>query len=131
MILRNKLHAFVDPAKKLLVLDTQSNEAKELQQLTLQYVDKMKAMVENNERLVDIMSGGQVYGYKERSNAEIMMINASKRNKTLVKGGTSMVPSIGTTSNQMLREGPVGVQVATNKAWVNYFAWLYNPYLSN
>jgi len=30
MILRNKLHAFVDPAKKLLVLDTQSNEAKEL-----------------------------------------------------------------------------------------------------
>ena len=41
----------------------------------------MEIMIENNERLVDIMYGGSTYGYKERTAAEINSINASKRTK--------------------------------------------------
>lgn len=67
MIIKNKIPAHIDVEKKLLVIDTRSSEVKELLQLSLQYVDKMEIMIENNERLLDIMSGGTLYGYKERT----------------------------------------------------------------
>jgi hypothetical protein len=38
-------------------------------------------MVENNERLIDMIGGGNLYQYKERSAFEISAINASKRQK--------------------------------------------------
>lgn len=41
----------------------------------------MESMVENNERLVDMMNNGQIYGYKERTTAEINILNAAKRSK--------------------------------------------------
>jgi len=62
-----------------LILDTSSSEVKELQQLSSQYVDKLEIMVENNERLIDMISGGQLYSYKERTAIEISAINANKR----------------------------------------------------
>lgn len=36
-------------------------------------------MVENNERLIDMLAGGNMYGYKERTATEISAINANKR----------------------------------------------------
>jgi hypothetical protein len=68
----------------------------------------MTVMVENNERLIDMMSNGQIYGYRERTTAEISLINASKRNKLLVKGGASIMPTVGATSTMMLKDGVSG-----------------------
>lgn len=42
-------------------------------------------MVENNERLIDIMNNGQVYGYKERTTMEIQQLNQAKKNKIFTK----------------------------------------------
>ena len=67
-------------------------------------------MVDNNERLIDMMSNGQIYGYKERTTAEIFFINATKRNKLLVKGGASVMPAVGSTSTMMLKDGAAGGQ---------------------
>jgi hypothetical protein len=36
-------------------------------------------MVENNERLIDMIAGGVLYNYKERTANEISAINANKR----------------------------------------------------
>lgn len=71
MIVRQKIHAHFDKSKAILVMDASSSELKELQQLSLQYVDKLEAMVENNERIVDMIGDGKVYGYKERTMGEI------------------------------------------------------------
>ena len=60
-------------------MDVRASEANELHQLSLQYVEKMEVMIENNERLLDIMSGGQLYGYKERTLNETNQISATKR----------------------------------------------------
>lgn len=62
LILKGKLHAHIEG--ELLVMDEErklSNEAKELQQLSVQYADKLEQMIENNERLIDIMAGGSLY----------------------------------------------------------------------
>ena len=40
---------------------TVSNEAKELQQLSLQYAEKLESMIENNEKLIDMLAGGILY----------------------------------------------------------------------
>lgn len=57
-------------------------------------------LVENNERLIDMATGGQLYGYKERNTAEILQINIKKRNKQLMKtsGGGGGMPNIGLAS---------------------------------
>jgi hypothetical protein len=34
-------------------------------------VDKLEGMVENNERLIDMMAGGSLYNHKERTMNEI------------------------------------------------------------
>lgn len=93
IILQNKIQAHIERDQKLLVLDTQSNEVKELQQLSLQYVEKMELMVENNERLIDIMNNGQIYGYRERTQQEIQQLNMAKKNKLMTKAkeGTTQV----------------------------------------
>lgn len=41
----------------------------------MQYVDKLELMVENNERLLDVMNDGKLYGYKDRNVMEIQQIN--------------------------------------------------------
>lgn len=61
MIVKNKLQAHFDTKQELLIVDTQSNDTNELQQLSTQYVDKLELMVENNERLIDMISGGALY----------------------------------------------------------------------
>ena len=78
----------------MLVLDTQSNEVKELQQLSLQYVEKMELMVENNERLIDIMNNGQIYGYKERTMQEIQQLNQAKKTKLITKATAAGVSAV-------------------------------------
>jgi hypothetical protein len=45
----------------------------------------MELMVENNERLVDIMNNGQIYNYKERTMGEIQQLNQAKKNKLINK----------------------------------------------
>lgn len=57
MINRNEIQAHFDNDNELLILDVKSNEINELQQLSLQYVEKLEHMVENNERLIDMISG--------------------------------------------------------------------------
>jgi RIO-like serine/threonine protein kinase len=56
----------------------------------------MELMIENNERLVDMMNNGQLYGYKERTVAEINALNALKRNKLLTKVGAPIGIGMGT-----------------------------------
>jgi hypothetical protein len=51
-------------------------------------------MIENNERLVDIMNGGQLYGYRERTATEINSINATKRIKQLIKASGGSAPNV-------------------------------------
>jgi len=51
----------------------------------------MEVMVENNERLLDVMNGGQLYGYKERTQTEVSQIATGKR----VKGITGKVEKTG------------------------------------
>jgi len=95
MIVRNKIQAHYDVTHKLLVLDAGSNEVKELQQLSLQYVDKLEMMVENNERLIDMIAGGNLYQYKERTQTEIRDINATKRQKINLKAAGTGLPNVG------------------------------------
>jgi len=61
------------------------SESKELHQLSLQYVEKMEIMIENNERLLDVMSGNQLYGYKERNQNEVNQIITGKKLKQQLK----------------------------------------------
>lgn len=64
MIIKNKLQAHFDVQSDMLILDEErklSNEAKELQQLSVQYADKLESMIENNERLIDMIAGGSLY----------------------------------------------------------------------
>ena len=42
-------------------------------------------MVENNERLIEIISDKPIYGYKDRTNTEMGMLNQSKKNKAMLK----------------------------------------------
>lgn len=58
MIIKNKIQAHFDADRSLVVVDTTSSEVKELQQLSLQYVERLEVMVENNERLIDMIQGG-------------------------------------------------------------------------
>ena len=51
----------------------------------MQYISKMEVMIENNERMIDMMCNGQVYQSKERTAAEITALNMSKRNRNLLK----------------------------------------------
>jgi hypothetical protein len=71
MIIRNRIQAHFDSANEFIILDTASSEVKELQQLSLQYVDKLEVMVENNERLIDMLGGGNLYSHKEKTATEI------------------------------------------------------------
>ena len=40
-------------------------------------------MVENNERVLDLMAGGKLYGYKDKTQSEINAINSKQRNKVI------------------------------------------------
>ena len=42
-------------------------------------MDKLECMVENNERIIDMIGDGKIYNYKERTAGEIQVINATKR----------------------------------------------------
>ena len=59
-----------------------SNEAKELQQLSVQYSEKLESMIENNEKLIDMLAGGILYSQaakdKQAQQAEKAAINAAK-----------------------------------------------------
>ena len=90
MIIKNKLQAHFDAGRQLVVVDTASSEVKELQQLSLQYVERLEGMVENNERLIDMVQGGALYQYKERTATEISALNASKRQKQLLKAAAGV-----------------------------------------
>jgi hypothetical protein len=61
----------------------------------------MEVMIENNERLVDIMYGGSIYGSKERTAGEINTINASKRTKQFIKASQSG-PNVSQQTTQMI-----------------------------
>ena len=90
MIIKNKVQAHFDTGRQLVVMDTASSEAKELQQLALQYVERLEGMVENNERLIDMLQGGALYQYKERTQGEINALNASKKQKQLLKAAAGV-----------------------------------------
>ena len=49
--------------------------------MSIQYADKVDLMVENNERIIDIMTEGKTYGHKERTQAQLYAINSTKRTK--------------------------------------------------
>jgi len=53
--------------------------------LSLQYVDKLETMVENNERLVDMIAGGSLYQHKEKTASEMSQIKENRRQKYLNK----------------------------------------------
>lgn len=59
-------------------------------------------MVENNERLVDMISGGNLYQHKERTAYEISAINASKRQKQFMKATGSGIPNVGQGTSSMI-----------------------------
>lgn len=73
LILNGKLHAHFDPTNPdLLLLDEErktSSEAKELQQLSMQYAEKLEYMIENNERLIDMIAGGLLYSQYAKKKA--------------------------------------------------------------
>lgn len=47
-----------------------NNEAKELQQLSLQYAEKLEFMIESNEKLIDMLAGGALYSTYAKEKAE-------------------------------------------------------------
>ena len=59
-------------------------------------------MVENNERLIDMISGGQLYSYKERTAIEISAINANKRQKQIMKATGSGVPNVSQQTSSVI-----------------------------
>jgi hypothetical protein len=62
----------------------------------------MEIMIENNERLVDIMYGGSLYGSKERTATEINSINAGKRAKQFIKASGGTGPNVSQQTTQMI-----------------------------
>lgn len=64
-------------------------------------MDKLGYMVENNERIIDMIGDGKVYGHKERTTNEIQVINANKRQKMLMKQ-TGGLPSVGQQTQQQI-----------------------------
>ncbi len=48
-------------------MEDYSREIDEIQELALQYAEKVQQSVIQNERFIDMMNGGQLYGYKERT----------------------------------------------------------------
>ena len=48
-------------ALELVVREAAAAATKELQQLSVQYADKLESMIENNERLIDMIAGGSLY----------------------------------------------------------------------
>ena len=68
----------------------------------------MEVMIENNERILDMMNNGQLYNYKERTQQEIQALNAQKRNKQLIKiqgGGVPNVTGMATGQTQQMIYG--------------------------
>ena len=54
-ILSNQLQAHINTKQDLLVLDVSSTDMNELQQLSLQYANHIQHMVQQNERLLEVM----------------------------------------------------------------------------
>lgn len=54
-ILNNTLQAHLNTKQDLLVLDVSSTDVNELQQLSLQYCNHIQTMVQQNERLLDVI----------------------------------------------------------------------------
>ena len=75
---------------------------KELQQLSMQYVDKLEQMVENNERLIDMIAGGNLYQSKERTAGEIFAMNANKRAKLIMKATGTGLPNVGQQTSSVI-----------------------------
>ncbi len=94
LIIKGKLQAHLDITSQFIIMDTerlQSGEAKELQQLSLQYAEKLEGMIENNERLIDLLAGGSLYSTYAKEKAEKAAEKAAKiaestQNKAEVDG---------------------------------------------
>lgn len=48
-------------------------------------MEKLEHMVENNERLIDMISGQNNYSHKEKTSTEMAQINANRKQKMLNK----------------------------------------------
>jgi hypothetical protein len=67
LIIKGSLDGQIDMQSKSVIITQQNTETEELQQMSLQYVDKVDMMVEQNERIIDIMTEGKTYGHRERT----------------------------------------------------------------
>ena len=56
LILQNRFQASIDIKNDLLLLDAKGQDIQELQQLSLQYVSQIQQMVQQNERIVEILN---------------------------------------------------------------------------
>lgn len=73
MILKGRIHAHLEQNGDLIVMDEErkvSSEAKELQQLSLQYSEKLDSMIESNERIIDMLAGGSLYSSYAKEKAQ-------------------------------------------------------------
>lgn len=73
MILKGRIHAHLADGGNLIVMDEErkvSSEAKELQQLSLQYSDKLETMIDSNERIIDMVAGGSLYSSYAKEKAQ-------------------------------------------------------------
>lgn len=83
----------MDVSSQFIVMDTerlQSNEAKELQQLSLQYAEKLEGMIETNERLIDLLAGGSLYSTYAKEKAE----KAAEKAAKFAESNTSGKPEV-------------------------------------
>lgn len=73
LIIKGKLQAHLDSSSEYIVMDFErvaNNEAKELQQLSLQYTEKLEMMIETNEKLIDMVAGGNLYSTHAKEKQE-------------------------------------------------------------
>lgn len=64
MIIKGKIQAHLSLDSTIIIMDEErkvSSEAKELQQLSFQYSEKLEGMIETNEKLIDMLAGGSLY----------------------------------------------------------------------
>ena len=88
MIVKGKLQGHFEEDNMVLVLD-KGKQGDEFQELSAQYVDKLEYMVENNERLLDMMTGGNLSQWQVKGTVtEIQQINQSRKQRMAVKPTT-------------------------------------------
>ena len=84
LILKKKVRGFLDMNKRLLVFDHCSHESLELHHLSLQYVERLETMVENNEKLLELLKASA--SLKEKKAPESTATGSKAKPKNKEKG---------------------------------------------